>query len=93
MAAELVHVGFGSVVNVDRAVGIMPPSSAPVKRLMQEGKSKRMLLDMTNGRRTRGVIIMDTGHIVLTAIAPETIVSRLASARAGRPAYAEALVE
>ena len=59
------------------------PNSAPTKRMIQQGRNNGMLIDMTNGRRTKAVIIMDSGHIVLAAIAPETIASRVAASRGG----------
>ena len=77
MAIELVHVGFGNVLAMSRVIAIASPNSAPTKRTVQEGKSKGLLIDMTNGRRTKAVIFIDSGHIVLAALAPETITGRL----------------
>ncbi len=79
MNTELIHVGFGNVLAVNRVVAIVSPGSAPTKRMIQEGKNKGILIDMTNGRRTKAVLVMDSGHIVLAAIAPETIAGRLAA--------------
>jgi len=81
MTTELIHVGFGNVLAINRVIAMASPNSAPTKRLVQEGKSKGMLIDITNGRKTKAVLIMDSGHIVLAAIAPETIAGRLTSSR------------
>ena len=84
MTTELVHVGFGNVLAINRVIAVASPNSAPTKRAVQEGKNKGVLIDMTNGRRTKAVLIMDSGHIVLAAIAPETIAGRLTAGREGR---------
>ena len=81
MKTELVHVGFGNIVAINKVVAIVSPGSAPVKRMMQEGKSKGLLVDMTSGRKTKAVLVMDSGHIVLAAIGPETIAGRVAASR------------
>ena len=81
MATELIHVGFGNVLAVNRVIAIVAPNSAPTKRLIQEGKAKGLTVDMTSGRRTKAVLIMDSGHIVLAAITPETITGRVVSSR------------
>ena len=82
MDIELVHIGFNNIVVMNRVVAIASPNSAPTKRTIQEGRSKGVLIDMTNGRRTKAVIIVDSGHIILAALAPETIAGRL---QAGQP--------
>jgi len=74
---ELVHVGFGNVLAMNKVIAIASPNSAPTKRAIQEGKNKGLLIDMTNGRRTKAVIFTDSDHIVLVALAPETITGRL----------------
>ncbi|MFH1486768.1 MAG: DUF370 domain-containing protein [Chloroflexota bacterium] len=76
MATELVHIGFGNVIAANRVVAMVSPASAPIKRLVNEARNKGVLIDMTNGRRTRSVLFMDSGHILLAAITPETIVGR-----------------
>lgn len=81
MTIELIHVGFGNVLAINRVLAMASPNSAPTKRLVQEGKNTGMLIDMTNGRKTKAVVIMDSGHIVLAAIAPETIAGRLTASR------------
>ena len=83
MVIELVHVGFGKVLAMNRVIAIASPNSAPTKRTIQEGKNKGLLIDMTNGRRTKAVIFTDSGHIVLAALAPETITGRLQVTRGG----------
>jgi len=77
MVMRPVHVGFGNILAMNRVIAIVSPNSAPIKRAMQEGKSQGLLIDMTNGRRTKAVIITDSRHIILTALAPETIAGRL----------------
>ncbi|MFC1918917.1 DUF370 domain-containing protein [Chloroflexota bacterium] len=81
MSIELVHIGFNNIIAAGRVVAIGSPNSAPAKRTIQEGRSKGLLIDMTNGRRTKAVIIADSGHLILAALAPETIASRLQSGR------------
>ena len=77
MGIELVHIGFSNIVVMNRVVAIASPSSAPTKRMVQEGRNKGMLIDLTNGRRTKAVLVTDSGHIVQVALAPETIAGRL----------------
>ena len=77
MTMEPVHVGFGNILAVNRVIAIVSPNSAPTKRAIQEGRNKGLLIDMTNGRRTKAVIVTDSGHIILAALAPETIAGRL----------------
>ncbi len=77
MQSRLVNVGYGTVVAIDRIIAIVSPESAPVKRIIQEAKEDRKLIDATYGKRTRAVIIMDNSHIILSAIQPETITNRV----------------
>ncbi|MFC2060692.1 DUF370 domain-containing protein [Chloroflexota bacterium] len=81
MSIEPVHVGFSNVVIMNRVIAIAPPNSAPIKRIIQEGRTKGLLIDMTNGRRTKAAIFTDSGHIILAALAPETITGRLQASR------------
>jgi len=74
---DLVHIGFGNILVMNRVIAMASPNSAPTKRAIQEGKNKSLLIDMTNGRRTKVVIFTDSGHIILAALAPETIAGRL----------------
>jgi regulator of extracellular matrix RemA (YlzA/DUF370 family) len=89
MSIELVHIGFGNILAMSRAIAIASPNSAPTKRTIHEGKNNGKLIDMTSGRRTKSVIFTDSGHIILAALAPETIASRLQSSRTGTPGRLE----
>ncbi|MEE9399865.1 MAG: DUF370 domain-containing protein [Dehalococcoidales bacterium] len=81
MDVELVHIGFGNILAMNRVIAMASPNSAPTKRTIQEGRNKGLLIDMTNGRRTKAVIFIDSGHIILAALAPETIAGRLQVSR------------
>ena len=83
MSTELVHIGFGNILAMNRVIAIASPNSAPTKRTVQESRSNGRLVDMTNGRRTKAVVFTDSGHIVLAALAPETIAGRLDCSRVG----------
>lgn len=83
MFGELVHIGFGNILAMNRVIAIASPNSAPTKRIIQEARNKGQLIDMTNGRRTKAVIFTDSGHIVLAALAPETIMGRFQILRGG----------
>lgn len=74
---KLVNIGFGNMINVNRLMTIVSPESAPIKRIIQDSKEKGMLIDATHGRRTRAVLIMDSGHVVLTYLQSETVASRV----------------
>ena len=81
MNIELVHIGFNNVIAMNRVIAIASPNSAPTKRTIQEGRNKGLLVDMTNGRRTKAVVITDSSHIILAALTPETIAGRLQASR------------
>ncbi|MEN8613938.1 DUF370 domain-containing protein [Dehalogenimonas sp. THU2] len=81
MAIELVHIGFSNILAMNRMIAIAPPGSAPIKRIIQESRNKGTLIDMTNGRKTKAVIFIDSGHVVLAALAPETITGRVTIGR------------
>lgn len=81
MSIEMVHIGFSNIIAMNRVVAIASPNSAPTKRTIQERRNKGLLIDMTNGRRTKAVIITDSGHIILAALTPETITGRLQVSR------------
>ena len=81
MVIELVHIGFGNILAMNRVIAMASPNSAPTKRTIQEGRNKGLLVDMTSGRRTKAVIFTDSGHIILAALAPETISGRLQASR------------
>lgn len=74
---QLINIGFGNIVSANRIVAIVSPDSAPIKRMVQEAKDNGSAIDATYGRRTRAVVIMDSGHIVLSAVQPETVAGRL----------------
>ncbi len=74
---KLINIGFGNMVNADRIVSIVTPESAPIKRIVQEAKDDGTLIDASHGRRTRTVIVMDSDHIILSYLQPETLVSRI----------------
>ncbi len=83
MAIKLINIGFGNIVSANRIIAIISPDSAPVKRLISESRERGMLIDATYGRRTRAVIIADSGHIILSAVQPETVKHRLKASDAG----------
>ena len=74
---QLINVGFGNIVVASRIVAIVSPESAPIKRIIQDAKENKSVIDATYGRKTRAVLVMDSGHIILSAVQPETIASRL----------------
>ena len=74
---KLINIGFGNMVSANRLIAIVSPESAPIKRIVQEARDKGSLIDATYGRRTRAVIIMDSDHIILSAVQPETVANRL----------------
>ena len=74
---QLINIGFGNIVSANRIIAIVSPESAPIKRIVQEAKDNGNAVDATYGRRTRAVIIMDSGHIILSAVQPETVAGRL----------------
>ncbi|MBE6915442.1 MAG: DUF370 domain-containing protein [Ruminococcaceae bacterium] len=74
---QLINIGFGNIISAERLVSIVSPESAPIKRIVQEARDRGMLIDATYGRRTRAVLIMDSDHVVLSAIQPETVANRV----------------
>ncbi|MBR3162834.1 MAG: DUF370 domain-containing protein [Clostridia bacterium] len=74
---QLVNIGYGNIVNSERVISIVSPDSAPIKRMVQEAKDNKTAVDATYGRRTRAVLIMDSGHIILSAVQPETVAARM----------------
>ena len=72
----LLNIGFGNMVAAGRLIAVVSPESAPIKRLMQDARDRGMLIDATYGRRTKSVILMDTDHVILSAIPTETIMAR-----------------
>ena len=74
---KLINIGFGNMINAGRLIAIVSPESAPIKRIIQDAKETGSLIDATYGRRTRAVIIMDSDHVILSAVQPETVAGRL----------------
>ncbi len=74
---KFINIGFGNIISSDRVIAIVAPESAPIKRIIQDARDNGKLVDATYGRRTRAVIIMDSEHVVLSAVQPETVASRL----------------
>ena len=70
---KLINIGFGNIISANRLVAIVSPESAPIKRVIQDARDRGMLIDATYGRRTRAVIIMDSDHIILSAVQPGTV--------------------
>ncbi len=77
MSIRMVNVGFGNIVSAARIIAMVSPESAPIRRVVSLARDEGMLIDATHGRRTRAVIVTDSGHVVLSAVNPETVVSRL----------------
>ena len=73
----LVNIGLGNIIAANKVVAIVSPESAPIKRMIQEAKDAKTAVDATCGRRTRAVLIMDSGHIILSAVQPETVAGRV----------------
>ena len=74
---KLINIGFGNIVVASRVIAIVSPESAPIKRVIQEARDANILIDATYGRKTRAVVITDSGHIILSAVQPETVAGRL----------------
>ncbi len=79
MAIKLINIGFGNIASASRLVAIVSPESAPIKRIISEARAKGRLIDATYGRRTRAVVIMDSDHVILSAVQPETVANRIIS--------------
>ena len=73
---KLINIGFGSMVSASRVLSIVTPDSAPIKRVVQEARDRGMLIDASYGRKTKAVILMDTDHVILSAIGPDMIAAR-----------------
>ncbi|MDY6314486.1 MAG: DUF370 domain-containing protein [Clostridia bacterium] len=74
---KLINIGFGNMISAGRLIAIVSPESAPIKRIIQEARDNGMLIDATYGRRTRAVIVMDSDHVILSAVQPETVAARM----------------
>ena len=77
MDSRLVNVGFGNAVKVGRILAVVNPGSSPIRKLKEEARVEKKLIDVTEGRRTRAIILLDTGHLILSSVQPETISQRL----------------
>ena len=86
---KLINIGFGNMVSAGRVVAVVSPDSAPVKRLVKEARERGMLVDASYGRSTRAVLIMDSDHVVLSALQPETVANRAAGQESKTPAEEE----
>jgi regulator of extracellular matrix RemA (YlzA/DUF370 family) len=85
MDTRLINIGFGNIVAAGRVIAIVSPESAPIKRIISDARERGQLIDATYGRRTRAVIITDSGHVILSAIQPETVANRFLTAKVGVP--------
>ena len=74
---KLIHIGFGSMVSAQRVIAVVGPDSAPIKRMIQESRERGMLIDATYGRKTASIFIMDSDHVILSALPPERFGQRL----------------
>ena len=83
MDIRLINIGFGNIVSANRVIAIVSPESAPIKRIISDARERGQLIDATYGRRTRAVIITDSGHVVLSAIQPETVANRFVTSKDG----------
>ncbi len=83
MDIRLINIGFGNIVSANRVIAIVSPESAPIKRIITDARDNRQLIDATYGRRTRAVIITDSGHVILSAIQPETVAHRFVVSKDG----------
>ena len=77
MDIKLINIGFGNVGSANRVVAIVSPESAPIERIIHDARDRFQLIDATYGRRTRAVVIMDSGHVVLSAVQPDTMSHRI----------------
>jgi extracellular matrix regulatory protein A len=77
MPVRLVHIGYGSILAANRILAIISPESAPVRRMISQARDNGTLIDSTYGRKTKAVIVLDTGHVLIAALQPETIANRI----------------
>lgn len=80
---KLLNIGFGSMIAVGRMLSVLSPDSAPIKRMIQEARDRGMLIDASYGRKTKSVILMDTDHVILSALTPETLTARMTGQQTG----------
>lgn len=74
---KLVNIGFGNLINANRVIAMVSPDSAPIKRIITEARDKGTLIDASFGRKTKTVLVMDSGHVILSGIQPETVGARM----------------
>lgn len=73
---KLINIGFGSMITDERLLAVLEPDSAPIKRIIQEARDRGMLIDASYGRKTKAVLLMDTDHVILSALTPEVLSER-----------------
>ncbi len=83
----LINIGYGNIANADKITAIISPEAAPVKRMVQHAKDENMAVDATCGRKTRAVLVMDDGHLILSAIMPDTIAARAKGLAESEPVH------
>lgn len=88
---KLISIGFGSMVSADRLIAIVSPESAPIKRMIQDARERSVLIDATYGRKTRAVLVMDSDHVILSAIPTDKMAERLGVIAGGEPEEEEML--
>ena len=88
---KLINIGFGSMVSADRLIAIVSPESAPIKRMIQDARERSVLIDATYGRKTRAVLVMDSDHVILSAIPTDKMAERLGVISGGEPEEEEML--
>lgn len=88
---KLINIGFGSMVSADRLIAIVSPESAPIKRMIQDARERSVLIDATYGRKTRAVLVMDSDHVILSAIPTDKMAGRLGVIAGGDPEEEEML--
>ena len=81
MVTELVSVGFGNIVAMNRVITMLSPGQEPARRLVREARNNGLLIDATHARKMKAMLLLDSGHVVITAVSPETLASRLAASR------------
>ncbi len=79
MDNKLINVGFGNAVKINRILAVVNPGSSPIRKLKEDARKEKRLIDVTEGRRTRAIVILDTGHLILSSVQPETISQRFAA--------------
>ncbi len=92
MDSKVINIGFGNTVMANRVLAILNPKSAPIKKIKDEAKANNLLIDATEGRRTRSVIVLDSNHVVLSSVQRETIAHRFGASKADfKPEFGEQL--